>query len=177
MLFVFCESEWVTHVFVSSTLRDVLLSFFSLYFRCFFAIRSSTCFVYCSGVRCLLPCSGFSFSCRSWPLRLSTTSPLSLVVVRFSCVSFLSLGVVYSFGGLPCLLHTSLLSVVLTSSLLRLLILSFVAVGSDMLSSPLFSPFSATVALPCANSGFPVFICSVLLLLSFIVLFLVCLFA
>ena len=154
----------------------VFCSLFSLCFCCFFAIRSSVCFVYCSSVRCLLPCSGF-FSCCSWPLRLSATSSFSLVVVRFSCVSFLSLGVVYSFGGLPCLLHPSLLLVVLTSSLLRLLILSFVAVGSDMLSSPLCSPFFAMMALPCASSGFPVFTCSVLLPLSFNVLFLVCLFA
>ena len=69
-------------------------------------------------------------------------SSFSLVVVRFSCVSFLSLGVVYSFRGSPCLLHPSLLSVVLTSSLLPLLILSFFAVGSGMLSSPL-SPLSS----------------------------------
>ena len=110
-------------------------------------------------------------------LTVGYLSSFSLVVVRFSCVSFLFLGVVYSFGGLPCLLHPSLLSVVLPSSLLRLLILSFVAVGSGMLSSPLCSPFFATMSLPCASSGFPVFTCSVLLPLSFIVLFLVCLFA
>ena len=88
VLFVFCESEWVTHIFVSSTLRSVLPSLFSLCFRCFFAVRSSTCFVYCSGIRCLLPCSGFSFSCRSWPLRLSATSPLFLCPVLLCLFHF-----------------------------------------------------------------------------------------
>ena len=175
-MFVFCESEWVTHLFVSSTLRDVLLSFFALLslFLCHSVFDLLCLLLRCPVLASLLRVFFFlSFVASPTVGYLS----FSLVVVQFSCVSFLSLGVAYSFGGLPCLLHTSPLSVVLTSSLLRLLILSFIAVGSGMLSSPLCSPFFATMALPCASSGFPVFTCSVLLPLSFRVLFLVCLFA
>ena len=157
MLFVFCDSVRVTPMFVSSTLRGVLLSLFCFAFGVSlpFAVRlvlsiapvSGTCF----------PTQGFLSFCRSLPLRLSAASPLFLWSFSGSLVylSFL-LEFAFFFGGLPCLLLVSLLSVVLTSSLLRLIVLSFVAVGSGVLSYTLCSPFFAAMALPCASSGFPV---------------------
>ena len=173
VLFVFCNLERGTPMFVSSNLRGVLL-FFRFAFGVFFAIWSSTCFVYCSSVPYLLPCSEFFFivvRCIS-----ACWLPLLFFFSRctvHSCLSFY-LEFISFFGALPCLLPASLLSVALTSALLRLPVLSFVAVGSGILSYTLSSPFFAAMALPYASSRFPVSLaCSVLLPLSLGILLLV----
>ena len=160
-----------TPMFVSSTLRGDC----SLFFILLFGLRLA--FVYCSGVLCLLPCSGISFSCCSLPLRLSSgsffpflvfcgvcllfrLSCLYLVVVRYSHVSFFSLGVCL-FLVLPTyLLPESLLSLLSFLQLSwGLFFFSFLAVGSGLfcLFSSLCSPFFAVVALRCGGSSLRMF--------------------
>ena len=134
VLFVFCESERVTPM-LSRPPSGVFCSLFRFAFRVFFVVRSSSCFVSCSDVRYLLLYSGFSFYCCSLPLRLLAAFPLFLWLLSGLLVSLtFHLEFVFFFGGLPCLRPAFPLSVVLTSSLLRLLVISFVAISSGVLS-------------------------------------------
>ena len=57
VLFVFCESEWVTHMFVSFTLRGVLLSLFALFSP--FGLRLALFIAPVSGA--CFPAQGFLF--------------------------------------------------------------------------------------------------------------------
>ena len=65
----------------------VFCSLFSLCFRYFFAVRSSTCFVFAPLSGACFPAQRFLLSGRSWPLQLSATSPLFLWLLSGSLVS------------------------------------------------------------------------------------------
>ena len=86
-MFVFCVSDRGILRSLSLPPSGVIalsLSFsFCFRFSLLFGLRLA--FVYCSGVLCLLPCSGISFYCHSLPLRLSSgsLSSLSLSSGRF----------------------------------------------------------------------------------------------
>ena len=177
VLFVFCETEWDILMFFSSNLRGVFLFLFSFCFGVPLPLGLRLAFFIVPVSCACFPASSFLFvvvrclsDCRLPLLFFS-------VVLRFQCVSSFLWAFVSSLSSLPCLLPAFLFLVALPSALLRLLVLSFLAVGSGMLFYTLCSPFFAAMALPCARSGFPVSLaCSVLLPLCLGVLFLVCLF-
>ena len=176
VLFVFSlNRKGGTLMFVSSTLRGVCSLLFSFCFRCFFAVRSSTCFVYCSGVLSVLTRSGFLLFFLVVRCLSDCLPPLFFFHSRgpvHSCLFLLAWSLYISlFAFFPSSLSLSTLWSLLPLSW-GFLFFSFFAVGSGILSYTLCSPFFAAVARPCTNSGFPVSLaCSVLLPLSLGILF------
>ena len=175
MLFVFCESEWVTHMFVSSTLRGVLLSLFAV--SLLFGLRLALFIAPVSGA--CFPAQGFLFLVFLWPLQLSATSPLFLWLLSGSlvCLSFpleLSIPLVACLTSSIRLSSSVVLSSPLSCSRLFFLLLPLAPVCCLLH----FAPLSLLRWLcPALFPGFQFSLVLFLLSLSFRVLFLVCLFA
>ena len=157
-MFVFCDSERGTLMFVSSTLRGVLLFFV------FFAVRSSNCFVYCSSVQYLLPCSEFLFvvvrclsACRLPLLFFSSRCPVHSCLFLFTWSLFISL-VAYLASSLSLSSRLSLLP--LSCSCLFFLLLLLAPVFCLIHFAPLFLRCGGSALCDFRISGFTQLFCS-----------------